>query len=205
MDEWAKVVVYPLGFCGFSLFLLWRIHVHTTKTGKAPPFYLPLLAGVSLFAGLGLAFLQLSTSGSLDQRPGERRETPVSQASLSPETTQARPALPDPPPQRRSVIDLNGAWQEEGGSEATITQTGRSLAIKIPMVEIAARALGMDSRALTYNGSLEDCPDGEHLAHAELSTPAGVRLSLRLLDDGQRLEGTLANGFSIQRVVMTRH
>jgi hypothetical protein len=64
MTEWTKVVIYPLGLCGFALYLLYMIYIRREKRrarGEAVsvPVFLYGLAGISLIAGLTLAFFQL--------------------------------------------------------------------------------------------------------------------------------------------------
>jgi hypothetical protein len=63
MAEWAKVVIYPLGLCGFALYLLYMIHIGREKqrargVAMSTPVFLYGLAGMSLVAGLVLAFVQ---------------------------------------------------------------------------------------------------------------------------------------------------
>lgn len=71
MPHWAKVVIYPLGFAGFALFLLYRL----SATVSFPVWVFPTAAFISLLGGIFLAYLDRSARRSLEDMPTRRPGT----------------------------------------------------------------------------------------------------------------------------------
>ena len=90
MEEWAKVVIYPLGLAAFALFLVYLAWRQQPDSGFRR--VLMAMAVLALVAGLGLAFWQdrnsaEPTSGRVKvSREGEETSQPEAAGSIQQET-----------------------------------------------------------------------------------------------------------------------
>src|SRR5882672_2079231 len=77
MNQWAKVVVYPLGLAGFSLFMLYMF----SRTHELPLWLFPTATLVALVGGLLLALMDRSRQIPDKNRPSNHQPSAVGDRS----------------------------------------------------------------------------------------------------------------------------
>jgi hypothetical protein len=146
MDEWAKVVIYPLGLVGFALLLLYRVHAAADKRRQSgqeprPARILTSAAVISLLCGLTLAFLELRTSPASAQERRARHE--AANTTEEPLTHSARvTSRPEPPTAHQSTSagrytpENNDSGSNESDGDETQTTRVRHASVREAMSDL---------------------------------------------------------------------
>ena len=82
MEEWAKVVAYPLGFSAFALYLVYLASNKEQNSWARRLFF--ALAGIAFLVGIGLAINQNMNPGELTKKTvtmpekSQNKQVPIS-------------------------------------------------------------------------------------------------------------------------------
>lgn len=121
------------------------------------------------------------------------RNAPVSTRSRPVESAEATDVDEPPPPRRDTVATIAGTWMEPGGGMVIINQEGHDITMRIPTVEQAGLAMGIQPALTMLTGAIQRDDEGTQVTAS--NSLMQMRAQYRLSADGRRLDGMVTNQY----------